>query len=157
MNYYDKIRHNQIFAHLRDMLFITKYIIHYYSPCRHGTCSRTAWQSKPLIITLRPTQNGRHFPDDIFECIFLNENYWVSKNNSLKYVPWGLINNMRALVQIMAWRRMAWRRIVGMFNWRIYASLGLNELMHSAAEIMLLEFHSFLSNPIWCWMQNIPE
>ena len=24
--------------------------------------------------TLRPRQNGRHFPDDIFKCIFLNEN-----------------------------------------------------------------------------------
>ena len=26
------------------------------------------------IITLRPRQNGRHFADDIFKCIFLNEN-----------------------------------------------------------------------------------
>ena len=25
-------------------------------------------------FTLRPRQNGRHFPDDIFKCIFLNEN-----------------------------------------------------------------------------------
>ena len=24
--------------------------------------------------TLRPRQDGRHFPDDIFKCIFLNEN-----------------------------------------------------------------------------------
>ena len=24
--------------------------------------------------TLRPRQNGRHFPGDIFKCIFLNEN-----------------------------------------------------------------------------------
>ena len=27
-----------------------------------------------LINTLRPKQDGRHFPDDIFKCIFLNEN-----------------------------------------------------------------------------------
>ena len=26
------------------------------------------------VNTLRPRQNGRHFPDDIFTCIFLNEN-----------------------------------------------------------------------------------
>ena len=26
------------------------------------------------INTLRPRQNGRHFPDDIFKCIFLTEN-----------------------------------------------------------------------------------
>ena len=27
-----------------------------------------------LTNTLRPRQNGRHFPDDIFKWIFLNEN-----------------------------------------------------------------------------------
>ena len=27
-----------------------------------------------LLNTLRPRQNGRHFADDIFKCIFLNEN-----------------------------------------------------------------------------------
>ena len=26
------------------------------------------------VNTLRPRQNGCHFPDDIFKCIFLNEN-----------------------------------------------------------------------------------
>ena len=26
------------------------------------------------LNTLRPRQNGRHFPDDVFKCIFLNEN-----------------------------------------------------------------------------------
>ena len=55
--------------------------------------------------TLRPRQNGRHFPDDIFKCIFLNENVWISIKISLKLVPKGPINNIPALVQIMAWRR----------------------------------------------------
>ena len=55
--------------------------------------------------TLRPRQDGRHFPDDIFKCIFLNENIWISKNGSMKFVPKGRINNIPALVQIMAWRR----------------------------------------------------
>ena len=45
-------------------------------------------------------QNGRHFADDMFKSIFLNEN-----KISLKYVPWGLIDNISALVQVMAWRR----------------------------------------------------
>ena len=27
------------------------------------------------INTLRPTQNGHGFPDDIFKAIFLNENF----------------------------------------------------------------------------------
>ena len=55
--------------------------------------------------TLRPRQNGRHFPDDIFKCTFLNEKVWISLKISLKIVPKGPINNIPALVQIMAWRR----------------------------------------------------
>ena len=43
--------------------------------------------------------------DDIFKRIFLNEKIWNSNKISLKYVPWGLIDSMSALVQIMAWRR----------------------------------------------------
>ena len=30
-----------------------------------------------LVNTLRPRQNGRHSADDIFKCIFLNENVWI--------------------------------------------------------------------------------
>ena len=37
--------------------------------------------------------------------IFFNENVWISINISLKFVPKGAINNMLALVQIMAWCR----------------------------------------------------
>ena len=62
-------------------------------------------QLKPGVNTLRPRQNGDHFPNDIFKCIFLNENVWVSLKISLKFVPKGPINNISALVQIMAWRR----------------------------------------------------
>ena len=57
------------------------------------------------VNTLRPRQNGRHFPEDIFKCIFLNENAWISIKISLKFVPKGPINKIPALVQIMAWRR----------------------------------------------------
>ena len=56
--------------------------------------------------TLRPRQNGRHFPDDILKWIFLNENVWISIEISLKFVTKGQINNIPALVQIMAWRRL---------------------------------------------------
>ena len=57
------------------------------------------------LNTLRPRQNGRHFADDIFKCIFMNENVWISSKISLKFVPKGPINNIPALVQIMAWCR----------------------------------------------------
>ena len=57
------------------------------------------------VNTLRPRQNGRHFPDDILKWIFLNENVWISIEISLNVVPKGQINNISTLVQIMARRR----------------------------------------------------
>ena len=86
------------------------------------------------LNTLRPGQNGRHFPDDHLKCIFLNENIWISINISLKFVPRGRINNIPTLVQIMAWCRPGDKKLSHYLNqwWldyrRIYASLGLNEL-----------------------------
>ena len=51
-----------------------------------------------LFNTLRPRQNGRYFPDDIFKRIFLNENVPISIKISLKFVPMGPIKNIPALV-----------------------------------------------------------
>ena len=45
------------------------------------------------------------FADDSFKCISLNQNVWISIKIPLKFVPKGSINNIPALVQIMAWRR----------------------------------------------------
>ena len=49
---------------------------------------------KDIINTLRPRWNGRHFADDIFKCIFLNEDVKVLIKISLKFVPKGPINNI---------------------------------------------------------------
>ena len=57
------------------------------------------------LHTFRLRENGRHFEDDIFKCIFWNENMWILNNVSLKFIRKGPINNIPALVQIMAWRR----------------------------------------------------
>ena len=57
------------------------------------------------LNTLRPIQNGRHFADDTFKRIFLNENVRISIKISLKFVPKGPTNNIPALAQMMAWRR----------------------------------------------------
>ena len=54
------------------------------------------------FISLRTRQIGHHFPNNIFKGIFLNENVWISIEISLKCVPKGPINNIPALVQIMA-------------------------------------------------------
>ena len=60
------------------------------------------WQP---INTLRPRQNGRRCADDTSKHVFLNQNATISIKISLKFVPKGPINNIPALVQIMAWRR----------------------------------------------------
>ena len=54
------------------------------------------------IKTLRPRQNGCHFPNGIFKRIF--SEFKMCKFPQ-KFVPKGPMNNMPALVQIMAWRR----------------------------------------------------
>ena len=57
------------------------------------------------VNTLRPTKDGCQFPDDIYKCLFLNENIWIWIEILLKFTPKDPINNIPALVQIMAWRR----------------------------------------------------
>ena len=52
----------------------------------------------PLINTLKPSQNGRHFPDDIFKSIILNEIVWISIKISPKFVSKCPIYNIPALV-----------------------------------------------------------
>ena len=55
-------------------------------------------RTEVAVNTLRQRRNGRHFEDNIFKCIFLNQNVWIPIEISLKSVPKGPINNM-------AWRR----------------------------------------------------
>ena len=56
-----------------------------------------------LINTLRLRQNGWHVPDNIFKCIFFNKNVPVSLTILLKFYPNVQINNISALVQMIAW------------------------------------------------------
>ena len=84
--------------------------------------------------TLRPRHNGRHFTDDMLKCISLNENFWILNKISPKQVPWCVMDNMAALVQIMAWRRTgdkSWSEamLVCCTYWRIHMSLCPNDLM----------------------------
>ena len=69
-----------------------------------GQLSLQEDESSHNINALRPRQNGCHVTDDVFKCIFWNENVWISLKISLKFVPKVPINNIPALVQIMAWR-----------------------------------------------------
>ena len=45
-----------------------------------------------VFNTLRPRHNGHHFAEDIFKCIFLNENVWIPIKISLNFVPYSPIN-----------------------------------------------------------------
>ena len=95
---------------LRTFFFVPQFFWRDHSP-------QMGWEDHPLQLflihqsliayfnTLRLRQNGRHFADDIFKCIFLNENVWIPIKISLKFAPKGPIKNIQALVQIMAWRR----------------------------------------------------
>ena len=77
-----------------------------------NACRRLLWQTwdsfglsrfvSVRFNTFRPRQNCRHFADDIFKRIFLNGNVWISINISLRFVFRGPIDNIPALVQMMA-------------------------------------------------------
>ena len=63
------------------------------------------WRNTPCTALSHWGQEKMTATDNIFKCIFLNENVWISNNFSLKFVFEGLINNIPALVQTMAWCR----------------------------------------------------
>ena len=69
-------------------------------PSIPNTCT-----SHKIFNSSHPWQNGCRFTDDIFKSISLNEKAQISIQISLKFVPKHPINNIPALVQIMAWRQ----------------------------------------------------
>ena len=78
---------------------------------RWGFVARTVSNEKVFSLlsafySSPPGQNGRHFADDIFRCIFMNEKLHILIEISLKFTHKGPIDNNPALVYIMAWRRI---------------------------------------------------
>ena len=69
--------------------------------CQHHDLNRCLF----IVNTLRSRQNGRHFAQDTFKRIFLEENVRISIKISLNVVPKSPIHNIPALFLIMAWRR----------------------------------------------------
>ena len=65
-----------------------------------GVCFDGYFITLTSLNTLRPRQNGRHFADDTFKRIFMNENLRISINISLKFVTIS-----QHWFKIMAWRR----------------------------------------------------
>ena len=83
---------------------MSEFVLHY------SISVTTCWvveviQTQSFIInTLRLMENCCHFTDDVFKCIFLNGNVWISITISINFFPKGPINNITSLVHIMAWR-----------------------------------------------------
>ena len=109
MEYFQIFQSFEIFKGKLEMKQFPTHTWHsliYFRLFKNQDCLHRSCEGRMVgINTLRLRQNGRHFADDVFKCIFLNENMWISLKISLRYVPKGLINNIPALVQIMAWRR----------------------------------------------------
>ena len=75
------------------------------------TYHRALWrQSPPKEVLTHPPPTPHEWDerlcaDDIFKRIFMNENFYISIQISLMFVPNGSIDNLAALVQVMAWHR----------------------------------------------------
>ena len=93
----------------------------------------TYWR---LYNILKAIQYGRHFADDIFKCISLNENIWTSLKLSLKCVPKVPIDHIPAC---------------DIYQWRIYASFGLNELTKLQIAIKQVSSERIVSN----WLDSL--
>ena len=93
-------KHLNFWDLVRLILEVLRYVVWEWYWNLRWPQTKSSW-----IDTLRPRQNRRHFADDIFKCILLNENVWIPIKISLKFVPQGPINNIPSLVQTMAWRR----------------------------------------------------
>ena len=78
---------------------------HYLNQCWPRPSRHMASLCHNELKTLKPRQNDRHYADDLFKCIFLNENIWIPIEISWQFVPLGPIDDIPALAQIMAWRR----------------------------------------------------
>ena len=51
-----------------------------------------------IINSSPPGQSGRHFAEDIFKCLFMNEKALIFIQILLKFVPKGSTDNKQALV-----------------------------------------------------------
>ena len=60
----------------------------------------------PSLNSSPPEQNGCHFAENAFRCIFVNEKFCILIKISLMFVPKCLIDNKPGLAKIMAWHQI---------------------------------------------------
>ena len=63
-----------------------------------GSLRGTTETQMSSFNSLRPRQNGRHFADDIFRCIFVDEKFYILIKISLTFVRKGPTDNNPTLV-----------------------------------------------------------
>ena len=100
------LTHNAFSLHISDQVTILHMLWHVSSelpPTFRLLNARTSPTMTEFIP--RHLAHWSRIADNIFKCIFLNENVRILLEISLKFVPRVPINNIPALVQIMAWRR----------------------------------------------------
>ena len=114
------------------------------------------------IDTLRFEQYGRRFSDDIFKCIFVNENVWISNKFHLSlslrvhlstfqhWVKWWLGAYLATSHDLNQW----W-----LVYCRIYASSGLSELTHWGLTFRwhFTDFKGILSKIKMCFKSKVIE
>ena len=108
-----------------------------------------------FVNTLRPRQHGRHFADDTFKRIFLNENVIISIKISLKFVPKDPINNIPALVQIMAWRRpgdkpLSEAMMVSLVSLLTHVCVTRPQWVKCFGTDLIKKLSPFIATEIWC-------
>ena len=81
-----------------------------------GNCRLESGLQLFILISSPPSQNGHHFPNDIFKCIFMNEKICIFLQSSLKFVPKGPIDNNPALVHRFSQK---WQIKVCKLNFRV--------------------------------------
>ena len=108
-------------------------------------------------------QNGRHFTDDVFRHIFVNEKFCILINLiriSLKFVFKGPIDNNPSLVQIMYWCRIGaiiWTN-ADPIHWRIYSVLWgrwVYSLLGRFSSLYVIYWHMSMSQ-LWNHFKTEP-
>ena len=97
--------------------------------------------------TMRSKQNLRHIADDIFKCIFLNENQDIFIQISLKLVTKGLVDDMLPLPQVTARCRISAKLLPEqMMTQNHYASF--ESLSHNVLNAQYISIcFTFVKNP----------
>ena len=98
-----------------------------------------------------PGQNGPHFADNIFRCIFQNEKFCIFIKISPKFVSKGPIDNNKAIgsdndLAPNRHQAITWTKD-GLGWWHIYASLSLNKLTCSLTVALVVTLLGVLRAP----------